>query len=145
MFVTSELTQLAAEATSWWVNRHLNVLPVCQHRNISEMPEPTLAVNWASIYEQGFTLLTRSNQQNRSHTKSLILSHEPSRVYMVFSITTQTVQQWVWRWNFHLSTLSNSVCSWSSTASYNQHLLCMFHLSFTEILTSYMLSNRIWA
>lgn len=100
MFVTSELTQLAAEATSLWVKRLLNVLPVCQHRSISERPEPTVAVSWASVYEQGFTLFMRSNQQNRSHTKSLILSHKPSRVYVVFSITPQTVRRRAWRWNF---------------------------------------------
>lgn len=31
MFVTSELTQLAAEATSLWVKRLLNVLPAQKH------------------------------------------------------------------------------------------------------------------
>lgn len=97
MFVTSELTQLAAEATSLWVKRLLNVLPVCQHRSISERPEPTVAVSWASVYEQGFTLFMRSNQENRSHTKSLI----PSRVYVVFSIATQTERRRAQRWNFH--------------------------------------------
>lgn len=132
MFVTSELTQLASEATSLWVKRLLNVLPICQHRSIPERPEPTVAVSWASIYEQGFIHFMRSNRQNCSHTKSLILSHKPSRAYVVFILQLRRCGR---EPGGETSVHPPLVCSWYPAAvatSCDQHLffipsLCKSH------------------